>query len=368
MRLRTGALLGMAIAVLLVVALSGAATAGATTQILALGLEDEESIPVNAGGPFKAGYPGPIQLSFKLKGKRQCAWSEALLMSGTLSSANEPVDRFTVEDAAANGIPCETPPHEEIEARLHKEAGSAPWTLSASSSGSAELTATSGELKLVLDVEFSTETSNVLYECHLEAAALRGTNDATATEILPLTFAFPVKAKHIKNQLVLNRTDSSPGCPKSVKLGFEFKRVKLGKSESGGIGLYEYLEAPAPALTIEKLQEVAGSGSGYSTSTRKALVGETVDYEIIVKNTGNVPLRFSSLNDEHCEVNTLTGGPGAAPLEPGSSTTYQCQHKVTAEDAIAGSYKNTATATAMAPAGTGSSITHSSNTVEVEVP
>src|SRR5207245_2683421 len=48
------------------------------------------------------------------------------------------------------------------------------------------------------------------------------------------------------------------------------------------------VEVPAqPAFTIEKLQEIAGSPAGFTTATLTGKVGQTVDYEIIVKNTGN---------------------------------------------------------------------------------
>jgi uncharacterized repeat protein (TIGR01451 family) len=116
---------------------------------------------------------------------------------------------------------------------------------------------------------------------------------------------------------------------------------------------------PEPSFAIEKLQEVQGSATGFTTSPLVAEVGQTVDYEIVVTNTGNVPLTFSEFTDEHCE--NLTGGPGAGSVAPGASTTYFCNHVMT----IAKPYRNTATDTGTPPVGDGSPITQTSNTVEV---
>jgi uncharacterized repeat protein (TIGR01451 family) len=101
---------------------------------------------------------------------------------------------------------------------------------------------------------------------------------------------------------------------------------------------------PAPAFTIEKLQELEGGG-GFTTAPLSAFVGQTVDYEIIVKNTGNVPLTFTSLSDTHCDAGTIAGGPGSAALAPGSSATWTCQHVLSVE----GTYVNVATVVAAPP-------------------
>ena len=65
-----------------------------------------------------------------------------------------------------------------------------------------------------------------------------------------------------------------------------------------------------PSFTIEKLQEIEGSKAGFTTSKLKGKVGDTIDYEIIVENTGNVPLTFSNFTDEQCDEGTIAGGPG----------------------------------------------------------
>ncbi len=107
----------------------------------------------------------------------------------------------------------------------------------------------------------------------------------------------------------------------------------------------EVRPAPAPSFTIRKLQEIAGTSTGFTTETLTGAVGQTVDYEIVVENTGNVPLALSTFTDPRCDTGTIAGGPGASPLEPGASTTFTCSHVLSAS----GAYVNVATVTATPP-------------------
>ncbi len=125
--------------------------------------------------------------------------------------------------------------------------------------------------------------------------------------------------------------------------------------------------SPAPSFTVLKEQMIVGSGS-FTTSTLTGAVGQTVDYELIVTNTGNTSLTFSALSDPHCDAGTLSGGPGGNPLASGSSTTFTCSHVITAADQAAGSYTNTGTITGTPPPGQGTPTTTPSNTVVVNVP
>jgi hypothetical protein len=122
---------------------------------------------------------------------------------------------------------------------------------------------------------------------------------------------------------------------------------------------------PAPAFTVEKLQQL-GSG-GYTTAQLSGTVGETVHYEIVVKNTGNVPVTIGSFSDPQCDQGTLTGGTGGPALPAGASTTYTCTHLLDTVDGSAGSYTNTVTVSATPPSGEGTTITNSSNTVVATV-
>jgi hypothetical protein len=126
--------------------------------------------------------------------------------------------------------------------------------------------------------------------------------------------------------------------------------------------------APKPDFSIEKLQEIAGSAGGFTALPLIGTVGQTVDYEMLVTNTGNVPLTFTSFSDPRCDAGTLAGGLGAVPLPVGESTTYTCEHLLNAHDRKASYYSNTAKATAAPPAGLGSHVTRTSNTVIVDFP
>ncbi len=118
--------------------------------------------------------------------------------------------------------------------------------------------------------------------------------------------------------------------------------------------------APEPAFTIEKLEKISGEGS-FTATEHTGEVGETADYEVVVKNTGNVPLTFANFSDANCS--NIKGGPSKA-LEPGESATYTCEHALTA----AGSYSNQASVEAQPPAEDGVPFTHTSNTVVVNIP
>jgi hypothetical protein len=117
-----------------------------------------------------------------------------------------------------------------------------------------------------------------------------------------------------------------------------------------------------PAFTIEKLQEIAGTKTGFTSSPLKGAIGQVVDYEIVVKNTGIVPEQLSGFTDPHCDPGTEAGGPGSSALAPGQATTYTCNHMLTA----VGAYTNEATVTATTVGG--APLTKTSNQVLVEVP
>ena len=118
--------------------------------------------------------------------------------------------------------------------------------------------------------------------------------------------------------------------------------------------------AAEPSFTIEKLEKIAGEGS-FTAAEHTAEVGQTADYEVVVKNTGNVPLTFANFTDANCT--SIKGGPTKA-LAPGESATYTCEHAL----AAAGTYTNQASVEADPPAEDGLPITHSSNTVVVNIP
>jgi hypothetical protein len=133
----------------------------------------------------------------------------------------------------------------------------------------------------------------------------------------------------------------------------------------GGFDHLGQVTCSGVAFTIEKLQKIAGTGAPYTTAQLTAHEGQTVEYEILVRNTGYLPLTFTGFTDAHC--NTPTGGPGGEPVAKGDSTTYFCSHVLSAADQAAGSYSNTATVHGSPPPGEGTPITQTSNTVIVVV-
>jgi hypothetical protein len=129
---------------------------------------------------------------------------------------------------------------------------------------------------------------------------------------------------------------------------------------------------PEPRMAVEKLQKIEGSTEGFTTSKLEAVSGQTVDYEIIVTNTGNVPLTLEPLNDEKCDPGTIAG-PSSNPVQPAGPSippgkaTYTCKHILTVQDEVAGEYTNTASVTGNPPEGEGTPTTDESNTVVVKV-
>jgi uncharacterized repeat protein (TIGR01451 family) len=124
-------------------------------------------------------------------------------------------------------------------------------------------------------------------------------------------------------------------------------------------------EGPRLGLSLEKLQKIAGGSEEFTTGIVVGRIGETVDYEIVATNTGNIPENIG-FEDIGCDEGTIAGGPGATSLEVGESTTYTCDHVLTAGDALNGSYDNTAMAIVPGPVGKGA-IFPRSNTVVAEV-
>jgi hypothetical protein len=156
--------------------------------------------------------------------------------------------------------------------------------------------------------------------------------------------------------------------PGTYKIDAEAK-WKKGESEAKGS-----FDIPAkvtcvatPGLSVEKLQAISGGG-GYTTTQLSGQVGQTVDYEIVARNTGNVALTLGVFSDPRCDAGTITGGP-TGPLAVGDSTDYFCTHVLDAADLAAGSpYANVVslTGTPLTQA-QGDPVTETSNTVETKV-
>ena len=82
---------------------------------------------------------------------------------------------------------------------------------------------------------------------------------------------------------------------------------------------------PNRSFSIEKQQRIAGEGT-YGGGELNGKLGQTVEYKIIVKNTGNVTLKFSALKDTGCEGLTPTG---TTELNVGEEESFTCTHVLT---------------------------------------
>ena len=105
---------------------------------------------------------------------------------------------------------------------------------------------------------------------------------------------------------------------------------------------------------IEKEQRMQGEGS-FTTAKLSSEAGKKVEYQMVVKNTGNTTLKFSALKDTKCS-GVLPAG--ETTLKAGESETFSCEHVLTEADE--NPYKNTASIEA-------NKETKTSNTVEVEI-
>ena len=125
-------------------------------------------------------------------------------------------------------------------------------------------------------------------------------------------------------------------------------------------------ETTGPGYTIEKRQRILGAGGKFVTEELTGEVGQTIEYDIVVLNTGGVDLTFTSFTDPRCDAGTLKGG-FEGPVAPGASVEFKCTHVITPEDQQAKKYENTAMVTGT-PSSGGPPITTPTNTVVVQVP
>lgn len=77
-----------------------------------------------------------------------------------------------------------------------------------------------------------------------------------------------------------------------------------------------------PSFTIEIEQKFAGQSS-YTKSKLKTIQGPTVDYRVLVTNTGSVELSLGPLTDPECEHISPSAG---TQLAIGASQEYTCEH------------------------------------------
>ncbi len=112
--------------------------------------------------------------------------------------------------------------------------------------------------------------------------------------------------------------------------------------------------ATKATFTIEKQQRIKGEPS-YSAAEHTGALGQTVEYLIVVKNTGNVALKFGALKDANCEgISPI----GATEVGVGKEESFSCSHVL-----AVGTYTNEASIEGNEGAGT-----KTSNKVTTKVP
>ena len=125
----------------------------------------------------------------------------------------------------------------------------------------------------------------------------------------------------------------------------------IGKEDSNALTVDVAAE---PSFTIELAQRLNGEG-GYTAVELVGSIGQTVEYSIIVKNTGNVPLELGKLKDTGCSsINPA----GTAVLPVGGNQAFTCSQLLSAS----GTYGDEASIEGSE--GTG---TRTSNRVAVEI-
>src|SRR5690606_39920908 len=107
-------------------------------------------------------------------------------------------------------------------------------------------------------------------------------------------------------------------------------------------------DQPNYPTLLEMKQKPALSLTRRATGEVPYEVGEFIDYELTVRNTGNVTLTAVTVEDGNA---VITGGSPIASLAPGKSATVYARHEVTQADINAGQVVNQATVTGNDPNG-----------------
>ncbi|HTY97739.1 MAG TPA: hypothetical protein VMB91_11910 [Solirubrobacteraceae bacterium] len=97
-----------------------------------------------------------------------------------------------------------------------------------------------------------------------------------------------------------------------------------------------------PEFTVGKTQQIAGSSGPFTAEKLNAKLGQTVDYQITISNSGNVSLTLGTFMDPGCDPGTIAGPPAGTPVAPGAKVLYTCNHLLSG----GGLYTNVASAEA----------------------
>ena len=113
-----------------------------------------------------------------------------------------------------------------------------------------------------------------------------------------------------------------------VNAGKKPLKIKLTLTASGPGGKAKAkttVTVTTADFKIEELQRVEGEAS-YTTGEVTAELGQGIQYEVLVTNTGKLPLKFAELKDGGCEGISPSG---STELQTGKSETLTCRHTPT---------------------------------------
>ena len=110
---------------------------------------------------------------------------------------------------------------------------------------------------------------------------------------------------------------------------------------------------PNPAFTIREAAGVARQLQPLTEAPLSGSVGQTVIYEMLVTNTGNTPLTFSTLSDTRCDPGTIAGGDDLARRTARDRHLRLQRTRSRRADESAGSVTNIATVTGTPEEGEG---------------
>lgn len=116
----------------------------------------------------------------------------------------------------------------------------------------------------------------------------------------------------------------------------------------------QLLCGPMPGYSLTTEQAVPGSP--YTTQTLPGKVGQSVSYQTLATNSGNMPLTFSGFSSPGCDSPAVGGSTTA--VEPHKSVVFNCTHTLDAADLAAGFFANAASVTGTPGPGGGEPITH----------
>lgn len=227
--------IGVVLVSVLVAAVFAGGSSASASKVLTLSAEELEGEALQPETSFYDNEDGAVYYSFTLKRvKVKCEDKDALLgLEGTLVSNAEPIDTLHISEGWEEFSECAS---HGIEAELSPL--SLPWKLRVGANGRAELTsAKPGHFEVAMFVSIRTRSEEL--NCVFERPALNGTNTATSAE-KALVVDFPLT----RNKFALN-AESSSGCPKTLKAGFD----ATGLTASVGEGAAHMFERATPTRT-----------------------------------------------------------------------------------------------------------------------